>query len=90
MSPGTEFARDFCAGIGPLQLGVVLVCFCFLDQTNGHTININMCHLIRASRSRNAIGPILDDRLTNSFKIKKIVKNEKRGITPKISKNLKK
>ena len=29
MAPGTEFARDFCAGIGPLQLGVVLVCiFC--------------------------------------------------------------
>ena len=26
MAPGTEFARDFCAGIGPLQLGVVLVC----------------------------------------------------------------
>ena len=25
MPPGTEFARDFCAGIGPLQLGVVLV-----------------------------------------------------------------
>ena len=25
MTPGTEFARDFCAGIGPLQLGVVLV-----------------------------------------------------------------
>ena len=25
MAPGTEFARDFCAGIGPLQLGVVLV-----------------------------------------------------------------
>ena len=25
MSPGTEFASDFCAGIGPLQLGVVLV-----------------------------------------------------------------
>ena len=29
MSPGTEFARDFCAGIGPLQLGVVLVFFIF-------------------------------------------------------------
>ena len=29
MAPGTEYARDFCAGIGPLQLGVVLV-FCFL------------------------------------------------------------
>ena len=26
MAPGIEFARDFCAGIGPLQLGVVLVC----------------------------------------------------------------
>ena len=25
MAPGTEFARDFCAGIGPLQLGAVLV-----------------------------------------------------------------
>ena len=31
MSPGTEFARDFCAGIGPLQLGVVLV-FVLFDQ----------------------------------------------------------
>ena len=29
MTPGTEFARDFCAGIGPLQLGVVLVSFIF-------------------------------------------------------------
>ena len=29
MSPGTEFARDFCAGIGPLQLGVVLVFLIF-------------------------------------------------------------
>ena len=29
MSPGTEFARDFCAGIGPLQLGVVLVFYFF-------------------------------------------------------------
>ena len=27
MAPGTEFARDFCAGIGLLQLGVVLVSF---------------------------------------------------------------
>ena len=25
-TPYTEFAYDFCAGIGPLQLGVVLVC----------------------------------------------------------------
>ena len=27
MAPGTEFARDFCAGIGPLQLSIVLVTF---------------------------------------------------------------
>ena len=27
MAPRTEFTRDFCAGIGPLQLGVVLVFF---------------------------------------------------------------
>ena len=25
MAPGTDLARDFCAGIGPLQLGDVLV-----------------------------------------------------------------
>ena len=30
MSPGTELARDFCAGIGPLQLGVVLVFYACL------------------------------------------------------------
>ena len=29
MAPGTEFARDFCAGIGPLQIGAVLVFFLF-------------------------------------------------------------
>ena len=29
MSPGTEFVRDFCAGIGPLQLGVVFVYYLF-------------------------------------------------------------
>ena len=33
MAPGTEFARDFCAGIGPLQLGVVLVFFIFFFIT---------------------------------------------------------
>ena len=25
--PSTELPRDYCAGIGPLQLGVVLVCY---------------------------------------------------------------
>ena len=35
MAPGTEFAHDFCAGIGPLQLGVVLVFVAigFTDRT---------------------------------------------------------
>ena len=28
--PGTEFPRIFCAGIGPMQLGVVLVFFKFM------------------------------------------------------------
>ena len=35
MSPGTELARDFCAGIGPLQLGVVLVFFFNFDHIRG-------------------------------------------------------
>ena len=34
MAPGTEFARDFCAGIGPLQLGVVLVISRFSRRCN--------------------------------------------------------
>ena len=29
MTPSTELPRDFCAGIDPLQLGVVLVYFMF-------------------------------------------------------------
>ena len=29
MTPSTELPRDFCAGIGPLQLGVVLVYYLF-------------------------------------------------------------
>ena len=31
MAPGTEFDRDFCDGIGPLQLGVVLVHYSLID-----------------------------------------------------------
>ena len=33
MVPGIEFARYFCAGIGPLQLGVVLVLHLFKMST---------------------------------------------------------
>ena len=46
MSPGTEFARDFCAGIGPLQLGVVLV-------------SINFITYIRGSMSCFKTGPLM-------------------------------
>ena len=45
MAPGTEFARDFCAGIGPLQLGVVLVLPFFqnldLNGFEGHVLSLN-------------------------------------------------
>ena len=32
-TPCTELPRDFCAGIGPLQLGVVLVSYYFLHYS---------------------------------------------------------
>ena len=41
MAPGTEFARDFCAGIGPLQLGVVLVLFFFNEKMINQLISSN-------------------------------------------------
>ena len=36
MAHGTELARDFCAGIGPLQLGVVLVFVFILLTSSGY------------------------------------------------------
>ena len=36
MAPGTEFPHDFCAGISPLQLGVVLVFFIFKVDVHPH------------------------------------------------------
>ena len=41
MAPGTEFARDFCGGIGPLQLDVVLVCYIFI-LTDGFVIELKI------------------------------------------------
>ena len=41
MSPGTEFARDFCAGIGPLQLGVMLVLVCVFPTKTMEMIKIH-------------------------------------------------
>ena len=39
-TPSTELPRDFCAGIGPLQLGVVLVLF-FLSLAGFETLAAN-------------------------------------------------
>ena len=33
MAPGTELARDFCTGIGPLQLGIVLVFYFYFSNS---------------------------------------------------------
>ena len=35
----TELPRDFCAGISPLQLGVVLVSIDFIDEKHTKTID---------------------------------------------------
>ena len=59
----------------------VCVCVCLFVclsvialQTSSFTIGDTYMKI-----SQNGIGPILDDRLTHSLKIKKIVKNEKGG-----------
>ena len=41
MAPGTEFPRDFCAGIGPLQLGVVLVIY-FFQLTGSQSLILSL------------------------------------------------
>ena len=49
MAPGTEFARDFCAGIGPLQLGVVLVSITFFWKSLSLPLNCVLRSLISYS-----------------------------------------
>ena len=39
---GTEFARNYCAGIGPLQLGVVLVLFLSVFFKMLLSLNLNI------------------------------------------------
>ena len=63
MSPDTEFARDFCAGIGPLQLGVVLVFFRFqyfhvdFRKATGHRLQ-SLLLLVLTSTVTSLFGPI--------------------------------
>ena len=66
MAPGTEFARDFCAGIGPLQPGHVLVSFDFKAQvkynSNYKSILIMFKVLICVDAyTHMRVGPILDE-----------------------------
>ena len=49
MAPGNEFARDLCAGIGPLQLGVVLVFKWFIHLC--HWISLRSCNRVREQMS---------------------------------------
>ena len=60
MAPVTEFARDFCAGIGPLQLGVMLVsisvkvtimCLCYFS-CKVNVLDTNLIALCRPHRNR--------------------------------------
>ena len=44
--PSTELPRDFCAGIGPLQLGVVLVFLLFFFKPNTSTSLISKGKLL--------------------------------------------
>ena len=57
MALGTEFARGFCAGIGPVQLGVVLVpifiyvfmlfiYFCLNKNTKKNPKNFFVCLIL--------------------------------------------
>ena len=60
MSPGTEFGRDFCAGIGPLQLGVVLVnTLILLLYTGSLTIAVVQCLLSMLAYLRHEITLML-------------------------------
>ena len=53
-TPSTELPRDFCAGIGPLQLGVVLVSLLinqlmFTCTYNTHKRNNRIVHELRTA-----------------------------------------
>ena len=49
MAPGTEFARDFCVGIGPLHLGVVLVYLLYVKHFLSKNTKISKSMLKRKS-----------------------------------------
>ena len=40
-TPGTEFPRIFCYGIGPLQFGVVLVLLLVVTEYMGNVLSVS-------------------------------------------------
>ena len=69
MSPGTEFARDFCAGIGPLQLGVVLVCVCFLRVPHMHHVLHELTLRLTRNLYKTDFSLLFDDNPTRPGRI---------------------
>ena len=57
-APSTELPRDFCAGIGPLQLGVVLVVTIIESQTTKKQTNhiLTRTHAIVGSPVKTKTG----------------------------------
>ena len=60
MTPSTELPRDFCAGIGPPQLGVVLVFVLFYTMHN-LAVNLDKLSKIEAILSWLKDGTIFVD-----------------------------
>ena len=61
-TPSTEFPRDFCAGIGLLQLGIVLVYGSFktihCGYINGTRLNMALVQIIDNARTANKYNTI--------------------------------
>ena len=57
-TPSTELTHDFCAGIGPLQLGVVFVIYVFNQEYISYfwEIRINYVKVNTTERTRITIG----------------------------------
>ena len=51
MALGIEFTHNFCAGIGPLQLGIVLVCMTFARQYDWIRLSVPRLDMRVASES---------------------------------------
>ena len=69
IAPDTEFTRYFCAGIGPLQLGVVLVRIMFL-----------ICFFLIYSLQNNRTS-IYERRIRSKHNIELVMEYQKQNIS---------